>query len=100
MRPAALLIAFLPALISAHGPGVRIRGDPKLIAKLKARNPFEASVYPESRKAALARHGHVNRQATPDAAAPNYCGEDIGNCAKGYCCSIDGYVFHLMLEPS
>jgi hypothetical protein len=92
MRAPIVLLAALSAVTSAHSDpqGIYARlpklvGGAKFMANLKARNLFS-----EPLPAVVQGRAPVEAESLLEARVTNTCGQGVGSCDPGYCCSAAG----------
>ncbi len=93
-----LLAAAGAGLVAAHGDGEwaapKLLGARKFMAELMAESGLgfgspAAVVGAHARERREHQHIHDKRQ---EGGRDGQCGAGFGSCARGYCCSVEGYV--------
>ncbi len=91
MHWSPVLLAACAGVVAAHGNGEhafpKLLGGRKLMAELMADRGRPAGF--DAPPAADQRHSHSKRQR---GGTDGQCGPGWGSCARGFCCSSEGYV--------
>ena len=92
MKGSLALLAASCGLVAAHGnlPIPKIMGGRKFLSEMRTRHVSGPSEPRED----SAGHVHTEERSTFEKRQRNtdgQCGKGYGNCAAGYCCSLEGY---------